>query len=220
MKYLLISDLVTFLCGVPVEIFLFLGIHCGHLRVVSPVGFIIIYELLYWSMLVYMSRHLWLVLIDLLFVGVKEEKVYFSCSLLFIHVDNFTSKYVAYWKFYSSRGTIILLVPLCVPINDIHLYDPSPDQMLHIKYLKCSKILVSWECLSPPKKGKYNKFLRKQKGKQKDETWTVQGNTVSGYYSSIIEDSRPLRVRDWLAGQSFESQTDFGLEIIRKIRGY
>ena len=43
---------------------------------------------------------------------------------------------------------------------------------------------------------------------------------ISGYYSSVTENSHPLRVRNWLAGRSFEEQTEFGWNIIKKYRGY
>lgn len=43
---------------------------------------------------------------------------------------------------------------------------------------------------------------------------------ISGYYSSVTETSHPLRVRNWLAGRSFEYQTEFGWDIIKKYRGY
>lgn len=42
---------------------------------------------------------------------------------------------------------------------------------------------------------------------------------ISGFYSSKqpqITGSNTLRVRDWLAGQSFEDQTRFGWEIIKR----
>ena len=42
---------------------------------------------------------------------------------------------------------------------------------------------------------------------------------ISGHYSSKPSDLRGLRVRDWLAGQSFEDQTKYGWEIIRKFGG-
>ena len=43
---------------------------------------------------------------------------------------------------------------------------------------------------------------------------------ISGYYSSKPNYTNGLRVRDWLAGQSFDEQTTFGWDIIRKFRGY
>ena len=45
---------------------------------------------------------------------------------------------------------------------------------------------------------------------------------ISGFYSSkqpSITGSTTMRVRDWLAGQSFEAQTKFGWEIIRRFGG-
>ena len=37
---------------------------------------------------------------------------------------------------------------------------------------------------------------------------------ISGFYSSIQEISRPLRVRQWLSTQSFQEQYEFGMQII------
>lgn len=38
---------------------------------------------------------------------------------------------------------------------------------------------------------------------------------ISGYYASIRPFTDGLRVRDWLAGQSFETQFSFGLQVLR-----
>ena len=43
---------------------------------------------------------------------------------------------------------------------------------------------------------------------------------ISAFYSSKKEISGNMRVRDWLAGQSFEEQTQFGWKIIELFRGY
>ena len=43
---------------------------------------------------------------------------------------------------------------------------------------------------------------------------------ISGYYSSKQSFTNGMRVRDWLAGQSFEEQTRFGWEVIRHFRGF
>ena len=43
---------------------------------------------------------------------------------------------------------------------------------------------------------------------------------ISGFYSSKPKEYNGLRVRDWLAGQSFEFQTRYGWEIVRTYRGY
>ena len=43
---------------------------------------------------------------------------------------------------------------------------------------------------------------------------------ISGYYSSKQGFTNGMRVRDWLAGQSFEEQTRFGWEVIRHFRGF
>ncbi|MBN2894053.1 MAG: hypothetical protein JXL97_19440, partial [Bacteroidales bacterium] len=38
---------------------------------------------------------------------------------------------------------------------------------------------------------------------------------ISGYYNSIQEFTGGLKVRDWLAGQDFQAQYDFGIEILK-----
>ena len=43
---------------------------------------------------------------------------------------------------------------------------------------------------------------------------------VSAYYSSKKPFTNGLRVRDWLAGQSFEFQTEFGWNIVKMFRGF
>ncbi|MBR4236407.1 MAG: hypothetical protein IKR85_10165, partial [Clostridia bacterium] len=42
---------------------------------------------------------------------------------------------------------------------------------------------------------------------------------ISGYYSSKSESCPSLRVRDYLAGKSFETQYEFGINILNEIRG-
>jgi putative cell wall-binding protein len=40
---------------------------------------------------------------------------------------------------------------------------------------------------------------------------------ISGYYNSIQHDiSGNMRVRDWLAGQSFETQYQFGMDVLKR----
>lgn len=39
---------------------------------------------------------------------------------------------------------------------------------------------------------------------------------ITGYYNSILDFTGGLRVRDWLAGQSFQDQYEFGLDVLRK----
>jgi RHS repeat-associated protein len=42
---------------------------------------------------------------------------------------------------------------------------------------------------------------------------------ISGYYNSIQEFTDGKRVREWLAGQSYEYQREFGLETVRRMSG-
>lgn len=38
---------------------------------------------------------------------------------------------------------------------------------------------------------------------------------ISGYYSSKQPFTNGMRVREWLAGQSFDSQYEFGLNVVK-----
>jgi hypothetical protein len=40
-------------------------------------------------------------------------------------------------------------------------------------------------------------------------------NQISGFYSSILKPTNPLRVRDWLVGRSLEEQFRFGVQVLR-----
>ena len=42
---------------------------------------------------------------------------------------------------------------------------------------------------------------------------------ISGYYSSVQDFSNGMRVRDWLAGQSYQAQYNFGIGIIQMFGG-
>ena len=42
---------------------------------------------------------------------------------------------------------------------------------------------------------------------------------ISGHYSSIQPESNYMRVRDWLNGQSYEDQYQYGLKVL-KMYGY
>ena len=42
---------------------------------------------------------------------------------------------------------------------------------------------------------------------------------ISGYYGSIQKFTNGMKVRDWLAGQSFEKQYEFGMKVIRDFLG-
>lgn len=39
---------------------------------------------------------------------------------------------------------------------------------------------------------------------------------ISAHYSSIQSSTNGLRVRDWLAGQSFQKQYEYGIMILRR----
>ena len=39
---------------------------------------------------------------------------------------------------------------------------------------------------------------------------------ISGFYSSIQPESKNMRVRDWLNGQSYDKQYEYGLQVLKK----
>ena len=39
---------------------------------------------------------------------------------------------------------------------------------------------------------------------------------ISGYYSSARSFTEGLKIRDWLAGRSFDEQSKFGIQILKK----
>ena len=63
-----------------------------------------------------------------------------------------------------------------------------------------------------PKSGFDNSQI--QSSSNKIELDYALHRAISGYYSSKQDFTDGLRVRDWLAGKSFEYQTDFGWRVI------
>lgn len=55
-----------------------------------------------------------------------------------------------------------------------------------------------------------NNIISVSKGVHKD---------ISRYYSSIQPMSNGMRVRDWLAGKSYDFQYKFGIDILKKFGG-
>ena len=61
-------------------------------------------------------------------------------------------KYYCEWKFYSSQGTLQVLVPVFLTEEKIReMEKPQVDQKVKLNYYKYSKILRSWEVVGDSK---------------------------------------------------------------------
>ena len=49
------------------------------------------------------------------------------------------------------------------------------------------------------------------------EVTPQQHYDITGHYNSIQDYTNGLRVRDWLAGKSFEFQYEYGIDIMNKL---
>lgn len=93
----------------------------------------------------YLCRRMLLLPLDLLF-GKKTEILYFSRMSNIQEYELFSNQCCCLWQFYSSTGTVKLLVPASVPYSKIlELDKPKTDQKVRICYYPYSKILYSWE---------------------------------------------------------------------------
>lgn len=96
----------------------------------------------------YLLRHILVLPLDLL-QGYVEQDVYFSKICNIDEYELFKKKCYCEWNFYfSSKGKLTLLVPVCQTHEEILQMDkPATDQKIRIRYYKYSKILCSWESL-------------------------------------------------------------------------
>lgn len=96
----------------------------------------------------YLLRHILVLPLDL-FQGCVEQDVYFSKMCNIDGYEFFKNKFCCDWKFYySSKGKLTLLVPVCQTHEEILQMDkPAIDQKVRICYYKHSKILKSWEII-------------------------------------------------------------------------
>jgi len=93
----------------------------------------------------YLCRRVLLLPLDLL-VGKKTETLYFSRMCNINNYELFSEDYYCEWRFYSSKGTVKVLVPVAMSMEESQNMDrPRTDQRVRVCYYKHSKILVSWE---------------------------------------------------------------------------
>ena len=100
----------------------------------------------------------------------------------------------------------------------------------HTYYVSDSAILVHNKCgnktevhhvveQSQVKKSGFSKEMIQSQSNKVTLDYNVH-RKISGFYSSKQDFTNGLRVRDWLAGQSFDFQTQFGWDIIKRFRGF
>lgn len=87
-------------------------------------------------------------LIDFLQGGIEQE-VYFSSQRNIQEYEFFRENFFCKWYFYySAKGTLTLLVPVCQTYEEILKMDrPEVDQKVRVCYYRHSKILYAWEVL-------------------------------------------------------------------------
>lgn len=131
-------------------IFLILGIWmmsilpwmCGYIII-----FTIISELIAILSLSYLCRRILVLPLDLI-LKKRREEVFFSKVSSINDYEFFKGKYCCEWKFYSSKGTMEVLVPVALTEEEIHnMEKPLVDQKVRICFYRFSKILYSWEIL-------------------------------------------------------------------------
>ena len=99
--------------------------------------------------------------------GKKSEEVYFSRLRDVSSYEFFTKKYFCEWKFYSSKGTLAVVVPVAYTEAEVrNMNKPLVDQKVRICYYKYSKILYSAELLERDK-GKKRKYACSEYDKSK-----------------------------------------------------
>lgn len=94
----------------------------------------------------YLLRRIILLPIDLL-QGCVEQEVCFSQICNIEKYEFFRNKFYCEWNFYfSSKGKLTLLVPVCKIQEEILQMDkPLVNQKIRVCYYRYSKILCSWE---------------------------------------------------------------------------
>ena len=82
------------------------------------------------------------------YIEKRREEVFFSKVSSINDYEFFKGKYCCEWKFYSSKGTMEVLVPVALTEEEIHnMEKPLVDQKVRICFYRFSKILYSWEIL-------------------------------------------------------------------------
>lgn len=93
----------------------------------------------------YLCRRMIALPLDLL-RGKKTETLYFSRMCNIDNYELFQDQYCCEWRFYSAKGTVKVLVPASLSLDEIRNMDrPKADQKVKVCYYPHSKILYSWE---------------------------------------------------------------------------
>ncbi len=132
-----------------IQLVIFIATVVGFYYVASKIILIMfVIEIITVSSFLYLLRHILILPLDL-FLGYVEQDVYFSKISNIDEYEFFRKKCYCEWNFYySSKGRLTLLVPVCQTLEEILQMDkPETDQKVRICYYKYSKILISWEIL-------------------------------------------------------------------------
>lgn len=108
---------------------------------------VIIFELMVILSVAYLCRRILVLPLDLI-LKKRSADVFFSRVSSMDDYEFFKGKYCCEWKFYSSKGTVEVLVPVALTEEEIHnMEKPLVDQKVRICFYRFSKILYSWEIL-------------------------------------------------------------------------
>lgn len=132
-----------------VQLVFFSAVALGFFHATSDIAWVMyVIEILIVCSCSYLLRRILVLPLDLL-CGHVEKTVYFSQLCNIDKYEFFRRKYFCEWNFYySSKGTLTLLVPVCQNHEEILQMDrPVANQKVKIRYYRYSKILYSWECL-------------------------------------------------------------------------
>ena len=138
MKQYIIDQLFFLVIGIWVMIII--PKMCGYIWFLT-----ILFELMVLLSWGYLCRHVLVFPLDLIFEKKKEE-VFFSKISSIDNYEFFMGKFYCEWKFYSSKGSLKLLVPVALAEKEIYnMCKPDVDQKVRVCYYRFSKILHSWE---------------------------------------------------------------------------
>ena len=115
---------------------------CGYI-----ISFTIISELITILSLTYLCRRILILPLDCI-LKKRSADVFFSQVSSLNNYEFFKGKYCCEWKFYYSKGTVEVLVPVALTKEEIHnMEKPLVNQKVRIYYYRFSKILYSWKIL-------------------------------------------------------------------------
>lgn len=132
-----------------IQLVFFIVVAVGFYRATLDIVWIMIaIEILITCSCLYLLRRVLVFPLDLL-CGYVEKDVCFSQVCNIDEYEFFRKKCYCEWNFYfSSKGTLTLLVPVCQTHEEILQMDsPVTNQKMRIRYYRYSKILYSWEII-------------------------------------------------------------------------